>query len=39
VLSVSLALEQYVIDTLKPEYNIRPAESSVGYTHSEEGKG
>lgn len=38
MLSVCLALEQYVIDTLKPEYNIRPAESSAGYTHSEEGK-
>ena len=38
LVSVSLALEQYVIDNLKPVYNIRPAESSSGYTHSEEGK-
>jgi group I intron endonuclease len=38
ILSVCLALEQYVIDTLKPAYNIRPAESAIGYTHSEKGK-
>jgi group I intron endonuclease len=38
VLSVCLALEQYIMDSLNPEYNIRPAESSAGYTHSEEGK-
>ena len=27
-----------MIDTLKPAYNIRPAESAIGYTHSEKGK-
>jgi NUMOD3 motif len=26
------------MDTLRPVYNIRPVESSLGYTHSEESK-
>jgi group I intron endonuclease len=39
ILSMCLALEQFVMDTLKPAYNIRTfADSSVGYTHSEGGK-